>query len=97
MLHGVSQLVSYGNTSQTKTVKRKSINKAMKEEKDKQDAVFCEVKTAERTLGHIYRFNNKGRQFGDRILVGAKFSAPVQTRPGANPSSCKMGTGSFPG
>ena len=28
---------------------------------------------------------------------GAKFSAPVQTGPGAHPASCKMGTGSFPG
>ena len=34
---------------------------------------------------------------GDRIPVGAKFSAPVQTGPGAHPASCKMGTGSFPG
>jgi len=29
--------------------------------------------------------------------VGSKFSAPVQTGPGAHPASCKMGTGSFPG
>jgi hypothetical protein len=29
--------------------------------------------------------------------VGARFSAPVQTGPGANPASCTMGTGSFPG
>ena len=28
---------------------------------------------------------------------GAKFSAPVQTGPGAHPISCTMGTGSFPG
>ena len=27
---------------------------------------------------------------------GARFSAPVQTGPGAHPSSCTMGTGSFP-
>jgi hypothetical protein len=27
--------------------------------------------------------------------VGAKFSAPVQTGPGAHPASCTMGTGSF--
>ena len=36
-------------------------------------------------------------RFGDRILVGARFSAPVQTGPPAHPVSCKMGTGSFPG
>jgi len=34
---------------------------------------------------------------GDRILVGARFSAPVQTGPGAHPTSCTMGTGSFLG
>jgi len=34
---------------------------------------------------------------GDRIPVEARFSAPVQTRPGAHPASCTMGTGSFLG
>ena len=34
---------------------------------------------------------------GDRIPVGTRFSAPVQTGPGAHPTSCKMGTRSFPG
>jgi hypothetical protein len=29
--------------------------------------------------------------------VGARFSTPVQTGPGAHPASCTMGTGSFPG
>jgi len=33
---------------------------------------------------------------GDRIPVGARFSAPVQTSAGAQPASCTMGTGSFP-
>jgi hypothetical protein len=28
---------------------------------------------------------------------GARFSAPVQTGPGAHPASCTMDTGSFPG
>ena len=32
---------------------------------------------------------------GDRIPVGARFFAPVQTGPGAHPASCTMGTGSF--
>ena len=27
---------------------------------------------------------------------GARFSAPMQTGPGAHPASCTMGTGSFP-
>ena len=34
---------------------------------------------------------------GDRIPAGAKFFAPVQTGPGAQPASCTMDTGSFPG
>ena len=32
----------------------------------------------------------------ERIPVGARFTAPVQTGPGAHPASCTMGTGSFP-
>jgi hypothetical protein len=34
---------------------------------------------------------------GDRNPAGARFSAPVQTGPGAYPASCTIGTGSFPG
>ena len=34
---------------------------------------------------------------GDRILVRARFSAPVQTDSCAQPASYTMGTGSFPG
>jgi len=34
---------------------------------------------------------------GDRIPVGTRFSAPVQTGPGTHPATCTMGTGSFPG
>jgi len=30
-------------------------------------------------------------------LVGARFSAPLQTGPGAHPTSFSMGTGPFPG
>ena len=33
---------------------------------------------------------------GDRIPVGVRFSALVQTGPGVHPASCTMGTGSFP-
>jgi len=32
-----------------------------------------------------------------KFPVGAKFSAPVQTGPEAQPASCVMGNGSFPG
>ena len=31
------------------------------------------------------------------IPLGSRFSAPVDTGPGAHPASCTMGTGSFPG
>ena len=34
---------------------------------------------------------------GIEFRWGAGFSAPVQTGPGAQPASYKMGTGSFPG
>jgi hypothetical protein len=34
---------------------------------------------------------------GDQIPVGARFFAPVQTGPGAQPASYTMGTGFFPG
>jgi hypothetical protein len=34
---------------------------------------------------------------GDRIPVGVRFFAHVQTGLGANPASCTMGNGSFPG
>jgi len=34
---------------------------------------------------------------GIEFRWGARFSAPVQTSPGAHPASCTMGTGSFLG
>jgi hypothetical protein len=34
---------------------------------------------------------------GDRIPLGARFSASVETGPGAHPASCTMGTRYFPG
>jgi hypothetical protein len=42
-----------------------------------------------------YRDSRAGRS-GDRIPVGARFFAPIQTGPGAHPASYTMGTGSFP-
>ena len=49
--------------------------------------------------GQLSRYSDQLRagRSGDRIPVGARFSAPVQTGPGAHPASCTMGTGSFPG
>ena len=34
---------------------------------------------------------------GIESLWGTRFSAPVQTGPGAHPASCTVGIGSFPG
>ena len=63
----------------------------------------CE-KYWDRTLGDIKLFIfssvnhiTAGPSDGDRIPVGARFSAPVQTGPGALPAYCAMGTGSFLG
>jgi len=39
----------------------------------------------------------KGWTFRGSNPVGARFSASVQTGPGAHPASCILGTGSFPG
>ena len=49
--------------------------------------------------GQRSRYSNWLRvgRSGDRIPVGARFSAPVQTGPGAHPTSYTVGTGSFPG
>jgi len=38
-----------------------------------------------------------GKITGDRIPVGARFSAPVQTGPEAHSASCTRSTRSFPG
>jgi hypothetical protein len=48
---------------------------------------------------HILSYSDWLRAWrsGDRIPVGARFSAPVQTDPESHTASCKMGNGSFPG
>jgi hypothetical protein len=48
----------------------------------------------ESVVGLATRYGLDGS--GDRIPVGARISAPVQTGPGAHPAPYTMGTGSFP-
>ena len=46
------------------------------------------------SVGIATRFGLDGPGIESRL--GARFSAPVQTGPGAHPASCTMGTGSLP-
>ena len=50
-------------------------------------------------LGQLSRYSDslRSRRSGDRIPVGARFSAPVQTSHGAHLTSYTRGTGSLPG
>jgi hypothetical protein len=45
----------------------------------------------------LYIDSLRAGRSGDRIPVGGRFSAPVQTGPGAHPAFYAMGTGSLPG
>ena len=46
--------------------------------------------------GSRYSDSRRAGRSGDRIPVGARFSAPVQTGPGAHPASYTICTGYFP-
>ena len=56
--------------------------------------VFCYV-GRDSAVGIATRYGLDGP--GIDSLWRAKFSAPIQTGPGAHPAACTMGTGSFPG
>ena len=45
----------------------------------------------------LYKDSLRVGRSGDRIPVGARFSAPVQIITGGHPASCTVGAGSFPG
>jgi hypothetical protein len=63
------------------------------------NTLLCEVVHLIGWAGQLNRYSDwlRAGRSGDRIPVGVRFSAPVQTGPGAHPASCTMGTGSYPG
>jgi len=60
-------------------------------------AVRSEGQTHYRITLCGYRNSLRDGRYGDRITVGAKFSEPAQTGPGAHPGSYTTDNGSFPG
>jgi len=54
---------------------------------------FCLDRDSSVGIATRYRLDVPGIEY---LVGGARFSAPVQTGPGAQPASCTMGTGSFP-
>ena len=56
----------------------------------------CVRTRARRVAQSVYRLTTRWT-VRDRIPAWMRFSAPLQTDPGAHPASCKMDTGSFPG
>ena len=65
----------------------------------------CHNRDSWQAPAEYYRQHKRGRysdslragRSGDRIPVGAMFSAAVETDSGVHPTSYRMGTGSFPG
>ena len=57
--------------------------------------IFATKVGRDSSVGIAIRYGLDGS--GIESWWGARFSAPVQTGPGAQPASCTMGTGSFTG
>jgi hypothetical protein len=57
--------------------------------------IHCNISSRDSSVGIATRYG-LGRS-GDRIPVGARFSATVQTGSETHPASDTVGTGSFPG
>jgi hypothetical protein len=60
---------------------------------------MCLILSVELWAGLRNRYSDwvRAGRSGDRNPMGARFSTPVQTGPGAHPATCTIGTGSFQG
>ena len=94
--HWMLSVRRFGTTLRRGATFRKNKNR------NKQKAISIEqslFRKLSRTFGpgYLNRYKDSLRAWrsGDRTHVGVKFSAPVQTGPGAHPASYTMGTGYF--